>query len=86
MSDKVEGVIVLLIAYVIVLIIFIYPQLFNKYMLTMHSAHRKWWIAPKNPKSYTARPLLIRIYMSPFIIVITWVLYHVITGQDLLDH
>ena len=83
MSDKIEGTIVLLVAYGISIVIFINPQIFNRLMLFMHREHRKWWIATKDPKAYTARPLLIRIYMMPFIVIITWILYLVLTGKDI---
>ena len=83
MSGQVEGLFVLLVAYAIVIVIFIYPQLFNKLMLFIHREHRKWGLAPKDPRSYTARPLLIRMYMIPFIIIITWMFYLLLTGHDM---
>jgi len=81
MSDKLAGMAALLIMYVLLIAVFIYPQIFNKTMLLMHREHRKWWVAPKEPKSYTARPLLIRIYMTPFIIALTWLFYLTLTGK-----
>lgn len=81
MSDKLAGMAALLIMNVLFLAIFISPEIFNKIMLVMHQVHRRWWVVPKDPKSYTARPLLIRMYMTPFIIALTWLLYLTITGK-----
>lgn len=81
MRDKLAGISALLIMYVLFMATFIRPKIFNKTMLFMHREQSRWWVAPKDPKSYTARPLLIRIYMTPFIIALTWLLYLTITGK-----
>jgi hypothetical protein len=81
MSDKLAGMAAILILYALFIAIFIRPEIFNKAVRIMHREHRTWWVAPKDPKAYLARPLFIRIYMTPFIIALTWLLWLTLTGN-----
>ena len=77
MSDRAEGLIVLFIFLSIMSIVFVFPSLFNSYLSMMYRFYKSFGIGPRSDKSFSARPLIIRIYLGLMIICILYMFYAV---------
>jgi hypothetical protein len=78
MSDRAEGLAALFIILSIMLMVFIFPSLFNKYLSLMYRFYKSLGIGPRSEKTLSARPLIIRIYFGLLIICMLFVFYNVV--------
>jgi hypothetical protein len=80
MTDKLEGILVLITALSISLFFFAYPSRFNQLIQWMFRVGKElpilsvFW-QTKKPEQWAARPIFIRLYFLPFIIMMGWILY-----------
>ena len=68
LSDKAESLVVLLMSFSIMLMVFVFPSMFNSFPSSIYRGYQSLGIPPKSVKSFSARPLVIRILFGLMII------------------
>jgi hypothetical protein len=77
LSDRTEGLVALLIALSTMLVVFAFPSPFNSFLSLIYRSYKSLGIAPRSEKSFSARPLVIRVYFGLMIICLLYVMYNV---------